>query len=76
MKQTNHALIRDSEVRAVLGDFCMTARAGGALAAERAATVHLVASAAYLEERVGAEKTIRILQAAIASIGLQSHDKH
>ncbi len=75
MKQ-DYGPIQDCAVRAVLAGFCMKARTEGSKAAQREATVHLVAAAAYLDEAVGVEKTTNILRATIASMGSGSNEKH
>jgi hypothetical protein len=60
----------DGEVKMVMAGFCQTARNIGAVAAERAATVALVAAAAYLGETVGPTMTKQILSAVLSSIGI------
>ena len=69
MKQTDEGPTVNGEVKAVMAGFCATARSIGASAAERAATVHLVAAAAYLGETVGPSMTKQILSAVMTSIG-------
>ncbi|BCH11997.1 hypothetical protein MesoLj131c_62550 [Mesorhizobium sp. 131-3-5] len=69
MKQTDDGPTLHGEVKTVMAGFCMIARSIGLSAAERAATVHMVAAAAYLEETVGAAKTKEILAATITAIG-------
>lgn len=69
MKQTCMGSTLDAEIKTVMAGFCVIARSIGMSAAERAATVHLVAAAAYLEETVGSARTKQILAAAIAAIG-------
>lgn len=56
------------ETTALVLSFCETARAHGIDEAQRVATTHLVAAAAYLKDAAGAEKAREILQAAIASV--------
>jgi hypothetical protein len=69
MKHTEEGPTVNGEVKAVMAVFCHTARSIGASAAERAATVHLVAAAAYLSETVGPTMAKQILSAVIISIG-------
>ena len=69
MKQADAGLAVDGEVKVVMAGFCQTARSIGAVAAERSATVHLVAAAAYLAETVGPIMTKQILSAVLSSIG-------
>lgn len=69
MKQTDGAQAVNGEVKTVMAGFCHTARSIGSAAAERSATVHLVAAAAYLGENVGPTMTKQILSAVLASIG-------
>lgn len=75
MKQDNLSH-QDGAVRAVLASFCIRARTSGLKEAQREATVHLVAAAAYLDETAGHEKTTKILRATIASMGSGSTEKH
>ncbi|MES0071874.1 hypothetical protein [Mesorhizobium sp. M0058] len=72
----DYGSLQDCEVRAVLAGFCMKARTSGSKAAQHEATVHLVAAAAYLDDTVGIERTTKILQATIASMGSGSDEKH
>lgn len=58
----------DGGVRGLLAIFCATARRDGASSAELEATSHIVAAAAYLQQSAGAERTVRILAATIATI--------
>lgn len=69
MKQTDVRSTLNGEIKTAMAEFCTTARSIGSVAAERAATVHLVAAAAYLGETVGPAMTKQILSAVIASIG-------
>ncbi|OBQ84675.1 MULTISPECIES: hypothetical protein [unclassified Mesorhizobium] len=69
MKQTEGGQVVNGEVKKVMAEFCQTARNIGSAAAERAATVHLVAAAAYLGETAGPSMTKQILSAVLASIG-------
>jgi hypothetical protein len=61
----------NGEVMTVMAGFCQTARSIGAVAAQRAATVHLVAAAAYLGDTVGPTMTKQILSAVLSSIGIE-----
>ncbi len=58
----------NSEVKTVIAGFCQTARSIGAAAAERSATVHLVAAAAYLADTAGPNMANQIISAVLASI--------
>ncbi|RUV19914.1 hypothetical protein [Mesorhizobium sp. M7A.F.Ca.MR.245.00.0.0] len=69
MQQTDVGPRLNGEIKVVMAEFCTTARSIGSAAAERAATVQLVAAAAYLGETVGPAITKQILSAVIASIG-------
>ncbi|MDG4874141.1 hypothetical protein P9273_03390 [Mesorhizobium sp. WSM4935] len=69
MKQTDVGATVNAEVKTVMAEFCQTARSIGSAAAEHAATVHLVAAAAYLGETVGPSVTKQILSAILSSIG-------
>jgi hypothetical protein len=69
MKQTDLGATVNTEVKAVMADFFQTARSIGSAAAEHAATVHLVAAAAYLGETVGPSVTKQILSAVLSSVG-------
>ena len=68
MKQADEAAATNGEVKAVMGEFCEIAKRVGASAAEKSATVHLIAAVAYLEETVGSIATKQILSATIAAI--------
>ncbi len=68
MQQTGVGSSLNGEIKAVMADFCVTARSIGSAAAERAARVHLVAAAAYLGETVGTAMTKQILSAVITSL--------
>lgn len=76
MKKTEEGPTPDGEIKTVMAGFCMTARSVGTSAAERAATVHLVAAAAYLEKAVGPARTRKILSETISSIGYETSLKH
>jgi hypothetical protein len=69
MQQTDEGSTLSGEIKAVMAEFCARARSIGSVAAERTATVHLVAAAAYLGETVGPTMTKQILSAVITSIG-------
>lgn len=69
MKQTDDGPPISGEAKTVMAGFCVIARTIGSSAAERAATIHLVAAAAYLEETVGSARTKEILFATLTAIG-------
>ncbi|MER9375952.1 hypothetical protein [Mesorhizobium sp. M0491] len=69
MIQTDAGPAINGEVKTVMAGFCVIARSIGSSAAERAATIHMVAAAAYLEETVGAARTKEILAAVVSAIG-------
>lgn len=56
------------ETKTILVGFCQTARDHGSDEAQRVATTHLVAAAAYLKDIVGAVRAKEILLAAVASV--------
>lgn len=68
--------VADVGVRAILADLCRSAREEGPTAAQTMATAQIVAAAAYLGDQVGAERTISILSATIASIATSENKKH
>lgn len=76
MPKTDEGPATAVEIKTVMADFCTTAREVGQPVAERTATVHLVAAAAYLEETVGPARTMRILSATIAAIESEIASKH
>lgn len=67
---------RDIQVKTVMGRFCSIARDRGIAFAQRDATNHLVAAAAYLEETAGPIRTRQILSATLSAIGLGPNNKH
>jgi hypothetical protein len=76
VKEVDDGSTRDREIKTVMADFCMKAMNDGTSAADRAATIHLVAAAAYLQESAGPARTREILSAVIASIGFETELKH
>ncbi|MBZ9683264.1 hypothetical protein LB531_21640 [Mesorhizobium sp. CO1-1-2] len=61
--------VATGEIKTVMAGFCAIAASIGKTAAEKQATVHLIAAVAYLEETVGSTQTKSILSAALAAIG-------